>query len=321
MPGETVTIPATEPALIAVAATTTRGALAMLTAGAREDGSATTSSVGPSPGSLARPDLAAPGALLSAALSSDLVPDDATNLIGGSRATLDRIRVGDERIAIQGSSAATAVVAGAYALALSLAPSHPARDRALLLATASPTEGEAWTPTVGHGALRIDRWLDARVESDRLADPDRDASALSLTRALVLPGRSQVVARARLVDARGAPVHGGELVIRADGAELARAPIEHGIATATLELELVAGERTTVEALADTRTVEARIDEGPRGAATLGGGGCAIGATRPSTAWLVLAISGWCLLARARGGSRVRRDRARRRRSRRRPGS
>ncbi|UJR87178.1 S8 family serine peptidase [Sandaracinus amylolyticus] len=302
VPGESVTIPATSPELIAVGASIARARHGELSLEARDDGSAAFSARGPSATGQARPDVIAPGGFFAAALSSDLEPDDPWNLIGGSRPVLDRRRVDETHLVIEGSSAAAAVVAGAYALALSTAPADLARDRALLTTTADATD--AWTDTRGAGVLRLDRWLDARLAPDvaRTIDPAR--SAVSLTRTIALPRATDVHAIVRVIDVAGEQVHGGELVLRANGRVLARAAIAHGRADAAFTIDAPAGEHLVIEGEANgvaigASTIEVRVDESPRGVAVPRGGmQCAIGTTRDgSLVWIVIALA---LLARRR---------------------
>lgn len=304
VPGDSVTIPATTPALVAVAADVSLARHGTLALEPRDDGSATFSARGPSAGGAARPDLSAPGGFFAAALSSDLVPDDARNLIGGSRPTLDARRVGGDRIAVEGTSAAAAVVAGAYALAYALAPSEAPRDRALLRATAAGDD--AWTSTRGAGSLDLARWLAARLASDRSDPVDAASSLLSITRATTTPRAGDVSAVARLLDAAGAPVHGGELILRARGRELARAAIAHGHAEARLAVDAPAGETIAIEAEANgvalaPRTLEVRVDEGERGAsARIAGGGCAVGASGVASRGPLTMVALLIALSRAR---------------------
>ncbi|WP_053236421.1 S8 family serine peptidase [Sandaracinus amylolyticus] len=305
VPGESVTIPATTPEVIAVGASISHAEHGALALQARDDGSATFSARGPSSAGRPRPDVIAPGGFFAAALSSDLEPDDPWNLIGGSRPVLDRRRVDETHLVLEGSSAAAAVVAGAYALALATSPADLERDRALLATTTDATDAtDAWTDTRGAGVLRVDRWLDARLAPDvaRAIDPER--SALSLTRTLALPRATDVHAIARVIDVDGAPVHGGELVLRTNGRVLARAAIAHGRAEAPITIDAPAGERVVIEGEASgiaigASAIDVRVDESARGIAVpRGGAHCAIGARREgSLVWIVIALA---LLARRR---------------------
>jgi subtilisin family serine protease len=276
---EAVAIPATATGVIAVGASVTRAlwdeGLALR---AREDGSATFSARGPTASARPRPDLIAPGGFVVAALSGDLVPGAAHDLIGGSRVTLDRRSLGADRIAVEGSSIAAAIVAGAHALAYSVSPADRRRDVALLRATA---RGDApWSASAGAGELAIDAWLDARAGRDAGGGIDRTRSGLALTRSLAVPG-AELVAIARILDVGGRPLHGGELVLRRDGAIVARAVITHGIAELELDADGAAGDTLRFDAEVDgepiaSASVAIRIDEGELGEVRAGGGGCAI---------------------------------------------
>jgi len=286
---EEVTIPASSPALIAVGATVTRPRLGTVSLVGRDDGTASLSARGPGVEGAPRPDLAAPGGLLVVALSSDVLPDGPHNLVGGEPSALARRRVGDTRIAVAGTSLAAAIVAGAHALAYSIAPAALERDRALLRATA---EGpEAWTPTRGAGALRIDAWLDARAAPDAAGPVDAGQSALGATRTLTTPGASDVWFVARVRDARGRPVHGGVLALSgtAGGAVL---PIRWGWAEGAVRVTAPAGTSFAVTATSgavalEGGRVEVQVDDGPAGIAWPRGGGCRV-APRARSAGLVI---------------------------------
>ncbi|MFK7987307.1 MAG: S8 family serine peptidase [Sandaracinaceae bacterium] len=130
-----VTIPASAPALIAVGASDPDGEVAAY------------SSVGPTAAGALVPDLVAPGGWMDVALSADLDATDPANLVGG-RPEL----TAEGRVAIRGTSAAAALVAGALLLALEADPTLGpiARDR-LVASGGDPS----WTPHRGWGELDV----------------------------------------------------------------------------------------------------------------------------------------------------------------------
>jgi hypothetical protein len=296
--GGTVTIPGTAPGVITVGASVSREVFGDFALASREDGAATYSSLGPTAAGAPRPDLIAPGGVVFAALSSDLVPDDETNLVGGSRALLDLRRAGEDRIAVAGSSVAAAIVAGGLALAYERRPAG-ARDREALLFGAS---GERWTPSAGFGRVRLDRFVRIR---ERTAPGFAPASGtFSLTRAVVTPSTPSLFALARVADANGAPAEGAEFSIRVGGIEIARAPIVAGFTAIELPIHAPAGERVTLEGFAGelalgSADVLVRIDEGVRGAARPGGGACAIVPAADASVARTALLAGAALLALA----------------------
>ncbi len=276
---EVITIPATAPALIAVGATITRGEVS----GGEDLGApgevAAFSSRGPAPSGALEPDLVAPGGWIVTALSTDARPEDPANLIGG-RAAL----VTDGRVAVRGSSASAAMVAGALLLALELDPSIGPRAGGLL--ASSPAE-PGWTAARGFGALDVGRLL-ARVGG-------------------------APVGHAELVTGRDAiePGEAIEVAVRADGARVElrwgadrrlERPLGDGVAWARLEPP-PGSDPVVIEALVDgvpfaTRTVD-RVPDRRR--PTRLAGGCATrtpGRGTPIGTWIGLVIA----LARLRSG-------------------
>ncbi|MGE0790331.1 MAG: S8 family serine peptidase [Sandaracinaceae bacterium] len=169
--GEAIRIPATAPELIAVGASVAREAVT--TAGGvraqpEQDGAASFSSVGPSPAGVPKPDLVAPGGWLLVPLATDVEEGDPDNLVGGR---VTDMTAADGRVAIRGTSASAAVVAGALLLMAERDPTRLARARELLIASA---RGERWTPSAGWGELDAERLLERWGGS---ADPRRAAAA------------------------------------------------------------------------------------------------------------------------------------------------
>lgn len=287
---ETISIPATAEALIAVGATISRsdaGGYVLGSPGER----APFSSLGPAPSGAPKPDLMAPGGWILAALSSDVRDGDPNNLVGGFLALFRN----GERIAVRGTSAAAAVVAGALLLALELAPSRAPEARALLLASARGTG--AWSPSHGAGELDLARLLAAF--SGVLEPHD---GALNATRALTPHDEALWLA------ARG-PV-GAALTLTIDGGASHTARLEHGVAQLALPVPpLMLGQPLVIFGTIDGSAlppleVPVVLERSEHGAVSpAGGGGCAASSTgAPSFAWPFV-------LAALLGARRVRRRR------------
>ncbi|MBX3272744.1 MAG: S8 family serine peptidase [Sandaracinaceae bacterium] len=206
---ETITIPATAPELIAVGATIARPRVGERGSLGEPGEVAPFSSRGPTPGGALAPALVAPGGWILAPLSSDVRLTDRANLIGG-RAEL----VVDGRVAVRGSSAAAAVVAGALLLALELDPEMGREARARLVAS---TAEAGWTPSRGFGALDVERLL------ARLAGASSDRVELVASRVAFEPGEAVWVAVRADADGVRLRVDGEEQTLSlAGGAAFAR---------------------------------------------------------------------------------------------------
>ena len=173
--GEAISIPATAPELIAVGASIARPSVEGLAELGVAGDVAAFSSRGPTAAGVPKPDLVAPGGWMLARLSSDVRDGDPTNLVRGRR---DRLV--DGRVAVRGSSASAAMVAGALLLALELDPERGPQARALLV---SSTDDAGWTPERGFGALDIPlllaRWSNTEAPAHRELIVTRPSYALS----------------------------------------------------------------------------------------------------------------------------------------------
>ncbi|HEY8426995.1 MAG TPA: S8 family serine peptidase, partial [Sandaracinaceae bacterium] len=279
---EAITIPATASGLIAVGATIARPRIetdrTLEFEGAPGE-PASYSSLGPAPSGAPKPDLAAPGGWILAALSAQVRDGDPDNLTGGALAGL---RAPDGRIAVRGTSAAAAVVAGALLLALELDPSRGPDARALLVASA---RGDgAWSPAEGAGELDVPRllalWSGGRDE--------RSGAWMAATRPFAPFDDALWIA----VRARGAP----STIELAVGGETHLAPLSFGTAQLALPPPPVeVGAPLRIEASIDGSPlgpidVPVVLERGRRGAVSVGGG-CAI-ARRDGGARGVLATLG-----------------------------
>lgn len=289
---EEVTIPATSPHVLSVGASVSRSTFASdrgtppLAVLAGEDGRATFSSRGPSRSGWPSPDVLAPGALVSVALSSGLAADRAATIFG-SDAALEARLDGDD-VVLAGSSMAAAVAAGVVALALSGAGEPPDVERVRAALVRSARGARAWTAAAGAGELDVPAFLGALgVASSRgVAEPAR--SRVAATRDVIVPGATDVVVVAHVSDAEGAPVSGGEVVVRAGALELGRAVCAHGVAFVRLA-RIVAEPATRVTLRVEhdgtplgTLVLDVRGDEGQRGDLVPRGAGACAAARRPA---------------------------------------
>ena len=301
--GETITIPATASRLIAVGATVSRGTTGTLHLEGEAGARAAFSSLGPAPSGAPKPDLVAPGGWILAALSSDVRDGDPENLAGGSIA---RFRTEDGRVAVRGTSAAAAVVAGALLLALELDPSRAAEARALLAASA---RGErAWTPGLGAGELDVGRLLEVWSGAPR---GSIEHGELTATRSLAI-GDPALWLVARGLDEGGAPAGSALSVTLND--RVVTIPLEHGAARFALAPPpLTVGAPVIVEASIDGAplapiTIPVLLDRSDSGAVRAAGGGCSAHRSQQPHGWLVLAVTALLL-----SSPRLRRVRQRRR--------
>lgn len=271
---EAIAIPATAPRLIAVGATVARDAVGELRSIGAPGEVADFSSRGPTAGGVPKPDLVAPGGWILATRSSDLRRGDSTNLVAGR----DDYTI-DGRVAVRGSSAAAAVVAGALLLALELDPSGGPEARARVVSSLDAT---GWSPARGYGELDVPRLL-ARWSGGPPAGPD-----LAVGRPVLAVDDGSL-----WLTARG---EGDALWVRAGGAQ-STVSLRGGAAL----VRLVLGPRPAGEPL----RVEAAIDGAPlppldvavapdrRNHHLLRGGGCAAAPSRSAPlgllglAWIV----------------------------------
>ena len=280
---ETITIPATASRLIAVGATVSRASSGALSLDGEPGSRAAFSSLGPAPSGAPKPDLVAPGGWILAALSGDVRDGDPDNFAGGPIA---RFRTEDGRLAVRGTSAAAAVVAGALLLALELDPDRAPEARALLAASAN---GErAWTPELGAGELDVARLLEAWSGAPRGSIAH---SELVATRPLAIGDRALwLVARGLGPD--GAPA-GSTLSVMLEDRPVT-IPLEHGAARFALApppltlgapvLGVASIDGTPLPPL----TIPVVLERSDRGAVRAAGGGCSAHPSRGSRGWLAL---------------------------------
>lgn len=288
----TVHVPATAGEIIAVGATVSRSEVRTRARTLTQEGEAVApySSRGPTPSGRPKPDLVAPGGWILAALSADLDLDDPANLLRGRP---DELVTPEGRVAVRGTSASAAVVAGALALMLERDPSRAADARALLIQSASD---DTWTAARGWGELDVRALRDAW--DGRLARP----AALAFTRpwvptddALHLIGRASATTVSRdgrtwRLPARAGVVEGAfdpgpgfvghplRLAWRADGAD------------GVLEVPVV-------------------FDRSARGPVAAGGGACAVSPRPRSPRAMLLAfvLLGGLIVRRLLSRERIRR--------------
>ena len=314
-----VTIPGTAPELVTVGALASRLTLGAVSHAAEVAGlAASFTSLGPTRSGAPKPDLAAPGTLIVTALSRDVRAGE-RNLVGGSAAALASRRVGVDRIALDGSSYAAALVAGVLAVALAEAPSRGEADRALLAAAASRTSPEAWNASAGAGVIDGARFLALRrallAAAPLDATLDAAKSRASLTRALTTAGADDVFLLARLVTLDGTPLPSGGVVLTRDGADVLTLPVLDGLARGPLPAAALAPGTLRFGVRTDDGTplgdlvlrVETESAAAPYAAAR--GGGCATVPGRATTP-MGQVFAAIALLASFRGARRRRPTRA-----------
>jgi len=300
-PGAAVTIPATAPSAIAVGASVSREEV--VTGGgpvrvtAEPSGLLAFSSRGPAAGGAPKPDLVAPGGVISTVLSGDVDPDDPENLFGGDAARLASRRIGDDRLALGGTSFAAPLVAGALALAVSLEPARGATDRGLLAVTARRMLDAAWSPEAGAGELAVEAFLAERASGPGGA-PEAASSELGFTRPAVAPGARDLWLRGTLLDAGGRPADTRALTLVDAGGRATRLPVHGGVVAAPVPAPLgTVGDVVVYRAYVDgeevgTASVRLHVDRArDQHPPVFAGGGCAVTADGPRTGgWLLPAI-------------------------------
>jgi hypothetical protein len=320
--GGSVTIPGTAPELVTVGAVASRVTLGALVREQDETAlPASFTSVGPSASGAPKPDVAAPGTLVITALSRD-VRDGERNLLGGSAAALASRQVGEDRVALDGSSYSAAFVAGALALALAEAPARGEADRALLASTATRVSPQAWDSRSGTGIVDIARFIAARrarlMGGAMEALVDSATSRASFTRRVTTAGSTDVFVLARLVDRRGAPCADGTVVLSRDGVDVLALPVVDGLARGAvpgsalvpgvLRFQARTGDGSSLGEL--VLRVEAD-DDGAR-AYSARGGGCSIAQSRARLPWsAALGLAALLCASVRRAGTRTRARRSR----------
>jgi subtilisin family serine protease len=223
----TVTIPASDPALLAVGASINRldwtdahGDQVQVDttrlAGPLSVGEAAFfSSAGPNRGGDFKPELLAPGGFVIADLASDADPrHGGAGVFSGLCQPLGCQVVSDQYALTAGTSMAAPMVSGAVALLLERDPSLTQEGvRALLLAGSdAATSGADPASREGGGALNLGRSFEASSAggADSLAQPDLAQSRLRFAGSFVVPdGTRSLAALAWLRDAAGAVFDAG----------------------------------------------------------------------------------------------------------------
>ena len=251
---EQVSIPATTAELIAVGATVSaRAAERRPTLDGAVGDVASFSARGPTASGLAKPDVVAPGGWIRTTLSSQVLAADSPNVLAGG------VRPSGRRIAVRGTSAAAAVVAGMLLLVMEERALDAVSARALLIAAA---DGGTWDPRAGWGTVRFEPLRSAA--SGRSESP----FAIVATRPLV------VGEDALWLSARGAV---GPISLRGVGTlretTHGQADIHWPVSASSV------GEPIVIEAQSggatQTIVVPVVFDRSPYGAIRIGGG-CAI---------------------------------------------
>lgn len=285
---EQIAVPATARRLISVGATVSRESLEGRIVVGDPGDVAPFSAHGPTVNGIPKPDLVAPGGWIAATLSTQLSAGDPENLLRGR----DDLVTDDRRVAVRGTSASAAVVAGALLLALELAPTIGPDARAHLVASA----GDAtWTAKRGWGELDVERLL-AHVRGEL-------APTTTLIASRVVTPSDPLL----WLSARG---RFDVLEVELDGrVHTARAIRDHAELALPLRRPIV-GEPIGIRAWADgveltPLAVPVVLDRSPR-TPRIGGGGCGVGGRSDGLALpLVLALIG--LGARSRRERRGRR--------------
>ena len=275
---ETVAIPATHPALIAVGAFVSRAVWPSESGGEglALDGEPGTlrapfSALGPSSAGAHRPDLLAPGALVRSALSSSI--ETGSEALFSNDAELARYRRG-EGVVLAGTSIAAALVAGAIALARAeTSEGDPEVERAALISSAS-AEGH-----LDVAAYLIER---ARPNGSRAS---ASSTSLSLSRSAVRPGVASLEARLLARDDAGNPLDGVAITfVTADGTHLGSDRIHRGLMRLPLPAlfgdvgtDVVIEARDDRDLLASARV---RLSPDERGHPVSVGAGCGVSAPR-----------------------------------------
>lgn len=267
--GEAITIPATAPELISVGATVARPRVEGLETLGAPGEVAAFSSRGPSPAGALEPEVVAPGGWILATLSSDVRVGDPANLVGGRAEGIV-----DGRVAVRGSSAAAALVAGALLLALELDPGRGPEARELLV---SSTGEAGWTPSRGFGALDVERLL------ARWSGAPTEHREIVVARPQLEPGRPLWLA------ARG---EGRTLSVQLDG-EAIDVPLRAGAAWARLA---PIGAPARIEAAIDGAAlppIELATAPDPHRPTAIAGGACRVGPPGPSPRliWLIVGLA------------------------------
>jgi hypothetical protein len=261
---EQIAIPATAPEVVAVGSTIARPSVRTLGGELSLDGAevgevAAGSSRGPSASGAPKPDLVAPGGWLLAALGRDVRQGELDNLVGG-RVT-DRTSE-DGRVAVRGSSASAAVVAGALLLALELDPGRVRDARALLVASASD---DSWSPDRGWGELDVERLLTL------WSGDDDEGTAVASTRAYV-PGDPALWLTGRASSGEVIVTLGERRWVTAARGGAYQLAIEPALARVGEPLLVSVARGDATLAALDVPVV---LDRSPRGAVAPGGGACA----------------------------------------------
>jgi subtilisin family serine protease len=220
-PDDHLTIPGLAEDVITVASYTTkqswRSFLGRLVERGLQEGRASEfSGTGPSADGRFKPDLAAPGEFIAAALSSDALPDEPQSAFF----TPLRSLWADDGVhgLLRGTSMATPHVTGAVALLLSRRPDLDApRLRELLRATARTGDdsfnlGATWSPKWGFGRLAVDLAIRAELgERGQVVDPA--VSTVGSSRDFLAPGSGNVAVLTVVPkDAEGLPLGPGHTV-------------------------------------------------------------------------------------------------------------
>jgi subtilisin family serine protease len=290
---ETVAIPATHPALIAVGAFVSRAAWPSETGGdgLLLDGEPGTlrapfSALGPSSAGAHRPDLLAPGALVRSALSSSM--ETGIEALFSDDAELERYRRG-EGVVLAGTSIAAALVAGAIALARAEVPEmEPEVERAALISSAS-----------AEGHLDVAAYLTERA---RPGGTRASNTSLSLSRSSIRPGTASLEALVLTRDAMGNPLDGVVLsLFTSDDVPLGSGVVHRGLMRLALPaLSGDVGSEVTIQVRTDREvlaTASVRLSMDERGHA-VNVSGCA--ARRSTGAFSCVLVLAACALLRVR---------------------